>query len=332
VTCLSRQRNLIDAVLPTTGDRSHAMMAVYAMRAGKDVYSEKPGTLTIQEGQALVNTKKRYGRVYQGGAQRMCESNFIFANELVRLGRLGNIKTTYAGLVSDQSPYMKTEWAAAEPEPPKEEFWWDAWLGLCPWRPYNSAIAKGTWGWIGHHDFYNGKIGEWGSHTHTQILDAIEATKTGPVEVQFPNNPTSEGLRMRFKNGIELVLQQTMSMGSCSVRYEGSEGKVEVGDSGVNVTPTSLMRDYNKIVADYRERTGRRGNNKRDLLDCIKSRRLATTSAEVTHRAMSTVQIANICMWLKRDLKWDPDKEEFINDDEANRLRSRAQREPWAFV
>jgi hypothetical protein len=130
-----------------------------------------------------------------------------------------------------------------------------------------------------------------------------------------------------------MVLQLApMPYSSCAVRHVGSEGWVETGDRGLGVSRPSLLADYNKIVADYRARTGRRGDHMRDFLDCIKSRRKPATDAVAVHRSMSTVHIGNICMWLKRDMKWNPEKEEFINDEEANRLRSRAQREPWAFV
>lgn len=325
----------IDAVLSTTGDRNHAMIAVHAMRAGKDIYSEKPGTMTIQEGQVLLATQNRYGRVYQGGAQRMNESNFIFARELVRLGRLGEVKTVRAELATiGVSPYLKTEWLPADaPEPPKEEFWWDAWLGANPWMPYNTTFAEGRNGPLQvFHHYYNTNIGEWGSHTHPSAMDALGVLNSGPVEVQFPNNSTAEGMVMRFGNGKEMVLTLAMPYSSCAVRHEGSEGWVETGDRGLGVSKPSFMADYAKIVADYRARTGRRGDQMRDFLDCIKSRRLPVTDAEVVHRSMSTVHIANISMWLKRNVRWNPEKEEFINDEAANRMRSRAQREPWAFV
>jgi hypothetical protein len=326
----------IDAVLSTTGDRNHAMIAVHAMRAGKDIYSEKPGTMTIQEGQVLVQTEQRYGRVYQGGAQRMNESNFMFARELVRLGRLGTMKRYVAELATlGGTPYMGIpNFESDLPLPPKEEFWWDAWLGANPWMPFSSRFADGSnRNGGGFMYYYNSNIGEWGSHTHPSTMEAMEVVHTGPTEVIFPKSPLGDGMVMRFANGKEMHLQLApMPYSSCAVRYEGTEGWVETGDRGLGVSKPSLMADYDKIVADYRARTGRRGDHMRDFLDCIKSRRKPATHTTVVHRSMSSVHIANICMWLKRDMKWDPDKEEFINDEAANRLRSRAQREPWAFV
>ena len=322
-------RQDIDAVLSTTGDRNHAMCATYAMRAGKDVYSEKPGCLTIQEGQVLEDAQRRYGRVYQGGAQRLNESNYIFANECARLGLLGEVKTYVAELVGDQSVYMRTEWLPAQEEPPKEEFWWDEWLGVCPWRPYNSSYQG--WGWIGWHDFYNGKIGEWGSHTVVQAMDAMETLHTAPSYFEYTGSPDPEGLRMIFADGREIKLES--NMGTCAVRYEGSEYTISSADSMSGDSKNRvLFSKYDKVVNDYRERTGRTGDHMDDFISCIKTRRQTACPAQAVHRSMSAVQGSNICMWLKRDVQWDPEKEEFINDESANRLRSRAQRQPWAYA
>jgi len=332
------ERSDIDGILATTGDRNHAMLAVHSMRAGKDIYTEKPVSMCIQEGQALVAAQKRYGRVYQGGAQRINESNFIFARELVRLGRLGEVKTFQAEEATfAQSPEpnkLRTDWLPSDaPVPPKEEFWYDAWLGANPWMPYNTTFLSGSSGTIGKFlYYYNSLIGEWGSHTQLSALEAMDMSHSGPVEVIKPDNESGAGMVYRFADGREMVLEQNMQYGSCAVRYVGTEGWVEAGDRGLGVSKPSLMTDYDKIVGDYRLRTGRRGDHMRDFLDCIRSRRLTAANAELIHRSMSMVHLGNIAMWLGRSLKWNPEKEEFINDEAANRMRSRAQREPWAFV
>jgi len=322
-------RTDIDAVLITTGDRWHAMASVLAMRAGKDVYSEKPSSMTIAEGQAVVETARRYGRIYQTGTQRLSEANFIFANELVRTGRLGKVHTVRAHIAPWDAAEMRHDWLPAEPLPPKDELDWDAWLGPCPWRPYNSAYIKGQW--RGHYDFHTSCIGEWGAHTFAQCQAAIDAADTSPVEYKYVNNPFGDGMVTRFANGIKMVLQKEGWRGSCGVRYEGTEGWVSVADAyeKPDVDPASLLTEFDKIVNAYRARTGRPLSHVRDLLDCVKSRRQTVANPVVMHRSMSTVHAANICMWLKRDMRYDPVKEEFVNDPEANRLRSRAMREPW---
>jgi hypothetical protein len=322
-------RTDIDAVLIATGDRWHALASILAMRSGKDVYSEKPSSMTIAEGQAVVETAKRYRRIYQTGTQRLSEGNFIFANELIRTGRLGKVHTVRAHIAPWDAAEMRHDWLPEQPEPPKDQIDWDEWLGPCPWRPYNIDYTKGRW--RGHYDFHTSCIGEWGAHTFAQCQVAIGAGDTSPIEYNYVNNPTGDGMVTRFANGIKMILQMKGWRGSCGVRYEGSEGWVATADgySKPDVSPSSLMNDFGKIVNDYTARTQRPLSHVRDFLDCVKSRRPTIANPVVMHRSMTTVHAANICMWLKRDMRYDPVKEEFINDEEANRLRSRAMRAPW---
>ncbi len=323
-------RTDIDALLITTGDRWHATASVMAMRAGKDVYSEKPSAMTVAEGRAVVETARRYGRVYQTGLQRLSEANFTFANELLRTGRLGQVHTVRAHIAPWDAAEMRHDWLPAQPEPPKDQVDWDQWLGPCPWRPYHPTYVSG--GWRGFYDFHTSCIGEWGAHTFGQCQVAIGATDTSAVEYGYVNNPTGDGMVTRFPNGIKMILhREGWWHGSCGVRYEGTEGWVSIADgySRPEVSSPALLADFQKLVHDYMARTQRPMNHVRNLFDCIKSRRLTVANPEVMHRSMSTVHAANICMWLKRDMKYDPVKEEFIGDPEANRLRSRAQREPW---
>jgi hypothetical protein len=323
-------RTDLDAVLSTTGDRWHALAAVLAMRSGKDIYSEKPSAMTIAEGQAVVQTARRYGRVYQTGVQRLSEANFVFCIETARSGRLGKVHTARAHIAPWDAAEMRHDWLPAEPEPPKSEMDWDQWLGPCPWRPYNATYTRG--GWRGFYDFHTSCIGEWGAHTFAQAQAGLDALDTSPVEYKYVNNPTGDGMETRFANGARMILhREGWFHGSCAMRFEGPEGWVEAGDgySRPDVSSPALLADFNKIVRDYMARTQRPMSHVRDFFDCVKSRRLTVANPVVMHRSMSTVHAANICMWLKRDMKYDPVKEEFINDPEANRLRSRAMREPW---
>jgi hypothetical protein len=324
-------RTDIDAVLIATGDRWHALASIWAMRAGKDVYSEKPSAMTIAEGRAVVETARRYGRVYQTGTQRLSEANFVFCIETARSGRLGKVHTAYAHIAPWDAAEMEHKWLPAESEPPKEDVDWDQWLGPCPWRPYNATYVRG--GWRGHYDFHTSCIGEWGAHTFAQAQAGIDALDTSAVEYEYVNNATGDGMVTRFANGVKMVLSRGDKYwrGSCGMRFDGPEGWVAAADgySKPEVSSPALLADFKVIVADYQARTQRAMSHVRNFFDCVKSRRQTVANPDVMHRSMSTVHAANICMWLKRDLKYDPVKEEFISDPEANRLRSRAMRAPW---
>ena len=323
------ERTDIDVLLIATGDRWHSLAAIMAMRAGKDVYSEKPSSMTIAEGQAVVETARRYRRIYQTGTQRLSEGNFTFCNEMVRLGRLGKVHTVRAHIAPWDAAEMRHDWLPAEPLPPKEEVDWDQWLGPCPWRPYNKAYIRGAW--RGHYDFHTSCIGEWGAHTFAQCQVGIDAWETSGIEYKYVKNKTGDGMEVLFANGIKMILELKGWRGSCGVKYEGPDGWVAAADgySKPDVSSPAMMDDFRKLVYDYQARTQRPMSHMRNLLDCVKSRRQTVANPVMMHRTMTTVHAANICMWLKRDMRFDPVKEEFINDPEANRLRSRAMREPW---
>ena len=202
---LAAQKNT-DAMLIATGDRWHTPATVFAMKAGKDVYCEKPGMRTIAEGQALVKVAKATGKIFQTGAQRASEPNFIFSGELARTGRLGKIHTVYAHLGYLPAWPRINAVLPAVPEPPKEEFDWDLWLGPAPFRPYNPAFLK-PWpvpGWYTQYDFAAG-IAQWGSHTILQCQLDMGLADTSAVEYEYPANLTGEGMTIRFANGLKLV-------------------------------------------------------------------------------------------------------------------------------
>jgi len=324
-------RTDLDAVLIATGDRWHALASILAMRAGKDVYSEKPSCMTLAEGRGVVDTAQRYGRVYQTGVQRLSEANFVFCLEMARSGRLGKVHTAYAHIAPWDAAEMRHDWLPAQPEPAKDEVDWDQWLGPCPWRPYNPEYTRG--GWRGHYDFHTSCIGEWGAHTFAQAQAGIDCLDTSAVRYGYVNNPTGDGMVTEFANGAKMVLTRGDQWfhGSCGMRFDGPEGWVAAGDGYTkpDVSSPALLADFNKIVRDYMARTQRPMSHVRDFFNCVKSRRVTVANPVVMHRSMTTVHAANICMWLKRDMRFDPVKEEFISDAQANRLRSRAMRAPW---
>ena len=213
----------IDAVLIATGDRWHSPASILAAKAGKDIYCEKPCSLTIAQSRALAETVRRYGRVYQAGTQRRNIENFVVAVELARSGKLGKLRTVHA---NTQKPPTTHIWLPAEPEPSKEVVDWDIWLGGCPWRPYNSKYVQGRW--RGYFDFHGGGILEWGAHTVDLCQWANDADKTAPVEYE----PEGNGVNCRYANGVKLVMRVDgwLGLGTCAVRFEGDSGWVETAE------------------------------------------------------------------------------------------------------
>ncbi|MCP4858411.1 MAG: Gfo/Idh/MocA family oxidoreductase [Fuerstiella sp.] len=312
-------RDDIDSLLIATGDRWHTMASILAAKAGKDVYCEKPCSLTIAQSRALADAYRKYNRVYQAGTQRRTIGNFEFDKNLVQDGRLGKLHTIHA---NTRPPGTSHHWLPAEPEPAKDVCDWDRWLGACPWRPYNSAYVRGRW--RGHFDFHGGGILEWGSHTVDLCQWAAGRDDTAPVEYV----PNADGVECYYADGLKLVMRSEgwMGMGTCSVRYEGDEGWIETGDSGNFILEPEPLRTQQSVF----HRAGTDPTTHiRNFLDCVKTRALTNANASVVAQSHVVCHAAYISWQLGRKLTFDPVKEEFANDEEANRMRSRAMREPW---
>jgi len=324
------QRTDTDAMLVATGDRWHALAAILTMKAGKDLYCEKPGTMTIAEGQAVVKTAKRYGRIFQTGTQRLSEPKFIFPTELARRGMLGELHTVRAHMWGRVQDVTKNNWLPPQPEPAKEELDWDLWLGPVPWRPYNKGYLGGCGAWGVYWDLAAGVAG-WGSHTFMQCQMASKNEYTSPVQYTYPGNSSGADMVVKYANGVKMVLDFKGWRGSCGVKFEGTEGWASVADgySRADLSSDTLHGETKKVMSQYLAETQRRLSHVQDFLACVKSRQQTIANPVAMHRSMSTNHAINICLALKRDLKWDPVKEEFIGDEEANRMRSRAVRQPW---
>ncbi len=323
------ERTDVEAVLIATSDRWHALASVWAMRAGKDVYCEKPSSMTVAEGRAVVETARKYGRVYQTGTQRLSAPHHVTVFELARQGRLGRVHTAYAH-IADGATVLSVHWRGEEPLPPPDELDWDAWLGPCPWRPYHSSYVQG--GWRGDDDFHTGAIGEWGAHTIAQCLQAIEPP-CGPVRIIPAPNVSGDGCRLVFSNGITLVLEQGRRRwrGACGEWIEGDEGYAAAADgySQPHVSSPALLRESSRLLSAYRLRTGRALDHVRNFLDCIRRREDPVANAEVMHRSMSLVHAANIAQRLQRELVYDWPNDHFVDAPDADRYLARVQRAPW---
>jgi predicted dehydrogenase len=324
-------RKDIDAVLIATGDRWHAAASMLAAKAGKDVYSEKPCGITIADCQALADTMHGEKRAFQAGTQRRSVPNFRKAVELAHTGKLGKLHTLHASVYI---PTLDNSWLPAQPQPARDVVDWNLWLGPAPWRPFNQKYVDG--GWRGQWDFDSGaRLLDWGAHTVDLCQWANKADDTMPVEYE----PGEKEIVCTYANGVKLILdflpepfgkrepQYVTRLGTCPVRFIGDEGWVETGDEGEIIgEPASLLADIDQTK---RVRGLDVGAHARNFFDCVRSRGTTAANPDVMRHSHIAAHAAAISWVLKRKLRLDPAKEEFIGDDEANRMRSRAKRD-WA--
>ena len=318
-------RSDIDAVLIATGPNWHATAAMTAAKAGKDMYCEKPVTKNISQSLILAETMRRTGRVFQAGTQRRNLPHFAFACELARTGKLGKLKKVYAHPAGMQA--MMSGWLVPETEPAREDVDWDMYLGPAAWRPFNKKLLDGFnfekgGGFVGA--FNGGGVLEWGSHCVDLCQWAVDDCLP-PVEY---NAPKDGELVARYENGTELIFREKgwIPLGSCPVRFEGEDGWVEAGDSGKMVlsSPELLAGRTVDEIGGYPATF-----HVRDFLDCVKTRRQPKGNADAACNAHIACHAANIALHLGRQVNYDNTTHTFINDVQANRLRSEALREPW---
>lgn len=320
----------MDAVLIATGDRWHTMASIVAAKAGKDIYCEKPLSLTIQESRAVATAVNRYGRIFQAGTQRRNIGNFQLAAKMVHEGKLGKLIEVHANTLN---PITTHDWRPAEPEPDPNDIDWNAWLGPCPWRPYNSSYVAG--GWHNFYDFHGGGILEWGTHTVDLCQWANQSDDTVPVKywpIRDAEGKKTTCVEALYANGVKLVMRDRdwLGLGTCSARYVGEEGWIETGDTGRMEVSSPALRKELKFFGTPGTSPD---NHIREFLDCVKSRRNPASNANVAALAHIASHCAKIAWDLDSELQFDPAKEEFVGNnsvtDQANRLRSRAMRAPW---
>jgi predicted dehydrogenase len=339
----------IDAVLISTPDHWHAPIVVHSVEAGKDVYMQKPASLTISEGRMMADAVKRTGQIMQVGSQQRSTTQFRYAAELVRNGRIGQLKTVYVGLPGDPS-------GDEEPQMPiPKNLNYDMWLGTTPDVYYTEKrvhpqVGFDRPGWLRCEQFGAGMITGWGSHHIDCAHWAMNTEYTGPIEIwgkaAFPKSGLwdvhgifrTEAL---YENGVRMIVSNELPNG---IKFEGTEGWIFVSRGDAAVTASDPIAKQNAAKAldasDPKIIESVIGPNEIHLpvskehhgnwLESIVSRKEPIAPAEVGHRSCSACLLHHAAMKLDRKLYWDPKKEQFKNDAEANKLLSRTQRSPYA--
>ncbi len=321
-------RSDIDIISTAIPDHWHSIPAIMAAEAGKDIYGQKPLARTIKEGRAICDAVKRYGRIWQTGSWQRSVYNFRRACELVRNGRIGKVHTVEVGLPTGSTRGNESI------KPVPEGVDWEMWLGPAPLVPFR-GILHWDWRWI--MDYSGGQMTDWAGH-HIDIAHwALDLEHTGPVEVEghgtYPkdgifNVPYEYKVTTKYANGITMIIandrQLPHGMGTC---WYGDKGWLHVTrDEPIHAEPKSVV---DEVIGPNEIHLYESKDHFQNFLDCIKNRRETITPAEVAHRSLTPALLGEITMLTGRKLKWDPEKEVIIGDEEASRMLSRPMRSPW---
>jgi predicted dehydrogenase len=300
------ERPDLDIVMIGTPDHWHALIALAAMRHGKDVFCEKPETLTIREGRVMVETARRYARVFSGGSQRVWE-DYNWFHRMVRGGAIGRVQDVYV----DVGGPSQDCFLPAQPVP--EGLDWDLWLGPAPWAEFN----PGRLNFRAWKDYSGGGMTDWGAHGFGGALFACELHETGPVEVIPPDGKDHKQLTYVFANGIRL--HHKGGWGGI-LSFRGTEGEIPARSGG-----RAQKNAPGLFIPNYKGKGGLVG----DFLHCVQTRERPFRDIEAAHRTVTVCHLGNIAYALSRPIKWDPVKEEIVGDASANRLLDRPKRAPW---
>jgi len=321
-------RNDIDAVCITTPDHWHAIPAIMAATAGKHIYCEKPMSLTVAEGRAMVEAVRRHGVIFQTGTQRRSSQQYRFICELIRNGRIGQLKKVVATIGANNKEAPAKDW---QPMPVPEGFDYDMWLGPAPWVPYHKDRCLYTFRF--GLDYSGGQTTNLGAHSIDIAQWANGTDDTGPIAVEdlggeFPEDglfttATKVHFGARYANGVELICK-TQEGGP--LRLEGTEGWIQIQNEKPTYYPESLKTS---VIGPNEIRLYQSNDHHRNFIDCVKAHRETAAPVEIGHRSVTICHLGNIAMKLKRKLEWNPEKEKFVNSEQANRMLSRSMRSPW---
>ncbi|MBI1901645.1 MAG: Gfo/Idh/MocA family oxidoreductase [Planctomycetia bacterium] len=314
-------RSDIDAVVIATPDHWHTAICIEACKAKKDIYCEKPLTLTIHEAKTLIDAVRKHERVFQTGSQQRSSNEFRLACELVRSGRIGKLKTIQVKVGPTSKPCDLPE------EEMEKGLDWDRWLGPAPKRPYNSVLSprgvhKHFPAWRDYREYSGGMMTDWGAHHYDIAQWGLGMDESGPVEIIPPQDEKAEyGVRHVYTNGVEVV-----HMEGNDVVFIGTDGEITVNRGKLQSKPEGIVKEplSDKDVHLYKS-----PGHQRDWMNCIHSRQRPICDVEIGARSVTVCHLGNLAYWNHRKLKWDPAKWQFVDDSEANRWLNRERRSPY---
>jgi predicted dehydrogenase len=343
-------RKDLDAVVNCTPDHWHMIPAIMAAKCDKDVICEKPLTLFVEEGQVLCRAVREHRRVFQTASENRSIESYIRLIELVRAGVVGTLKHIEVGIPEGNTfaRIQKRDRAAFDqqkPQPVPKELDYDMWLGQAPQMPYIPARLHGSFRW--NLAFSGGVLTDWGAHMIDLAQWGHNTERSGPIAVEgrgdfpprdavFNTTPTCEVL-CRYADGVTMRITTT----GPAIRFEGSDGWVEsrgwrgpLKASRPDMLETKVDPDKVNVFhpSEVVGRTEGKGGEHRNFYDCVKSRKDCYAPAETGHRTITIAHLGNIAMLLGRKLRWDPAKEDFVDDAEASAMLTRKQREPWTMA
>lgn len=315
-------RNDIDAVVIATPDHWHALQVIAAADAGKDIYCEKPLSLTIREAREMVRAVRRNNRVLQTGSMQRSSREFLKACTLVRNGRIGQVKTVIVGVGGP------SKWCDLPGEPLEPGLDWDFWLGPAPQRPYNSILSpRGVHdhfpNWRSYREYSGGAMTDWGAHHFDIAQWGLGMDESGPVEIIPPADPNAKsGVRFLYANGVEMIHDSSKG----GVTFIGTEGRIFVDRGKFQAEPESIGQvGWESLPV----RLYASSDHLQDWLNCVRSRQRPICDVEIGCRSVTVCHLGNLAYWNHRRLKWDPQAEQFVGDAEANGWLDRARRAPW---
>jgi len=316
-------RKDIDAVCIATPEHWHAIPAIEAMKTGKDVYCEKPLTLTLAEAKRCIDVARKYQRIFQTGSQQRSNvfGPFREAAEFIRSGRLGKIQTVTVGV---GGPSRWCDLPGEEMEPGLD---WDLWLGPAPMRPYNSILSprgvhKHFPNWRHYREYAGGGHADMGAHHYDIAQWCLGMDESGPVEIIPPMTPNADhGVIYRYASGVVMV-----HGGQSGCTFTGTRGTLHIDRDHLSSDPETIVK---KPVGPKEVHLAKSPGHHRNWIDCIRSRKRPLADVEIGARSVAICILGNLAYWHNRRLRWDPVKWEFVDDAEANRWLDRERRDPW---